>query len=348
MPSSASVFVRRPVRWLQRALLLERPAELTDLGMSSAGRLGHEARAARSLERVYHTGQDRVWDGRAVLAELVERHGGVDVPEPARGALHQLLSAMLWGELAAWKVSAALAAELDNHEARLAATAQAHDEARHFYVIYDYLRLLGRDPGRAPTSAHRVLERVLDADTLAKRLVGMQLLVEPVALTLFTVMRRSQVCPVLAELLPYLERDEARHIQVGTNLLPELVGRMGWAEALDYWAYQARLFHLEVRGLAQLEPALRALGCEPRDVFHLGMSKQLGAARLVTGQLGPGSERAIDVLRTGMAFQWAYQCPDSEGEGTDRWSRVRAGWAGARSEWQALSGKSRQRSRSVV
>lgn len=307
----------------------DRRGRVNDPSFLPQGRLGEEARLARKLERVYDRGQDRIWEGGGVLEALVTKHGAVDIAEPQRTAVRELLGAMLWGELAAWKVSAELAHRLPSHEGRLAATSQAHDEARHFRVIHDYLELLGGPTERPAPSAMQTLDKVLGADTLAKKLVGMQLLVEPVALTLFTVLRRSEVCPVLSELLPYLEQDEARHVNVGTNLLPDLVRGMGWLEAADYWAYQARLFHLEVRGLAEMEPALRTLGFDPREVYRLGQGKQVGAARMVTDQLGDGAERIIDLVRAGMEFTAVYRFPGPEERG-DVLSRLRAGLEAAR------------------
>lgn len=286
-------------------------------------RIGKEARAARNLERVYHIGQERIWDGRDVLAELIEEHGPVQLPEAEADALHRILSLIVWGELAAWKVSAELAAALDGHEARLAATSQAHDEARHFYVMHDYLEYLGRPTAMPPASTTRLLERVLNADTLAKKLVGMQLLVEPIALALFAIMRRSAVEPVLAQLLPYYERDEARHVTVGANTLPSLIDRMGWLEAVDYWTYQARLFSLEVRGLAELEDAFRTLGFEPREVFRFGAGKQLSAARMLTDELGAKTGWPIQILRASMEFSVVYSFPEAH-ESRDRMSRLLA------------------------
>ena len=48
---------------------------------------------------------------------------------------------LMWGELAAWRISAQLADRLEPLEMKMAATSQAHDEARHFYVMHDYLEL---------------------------------------------------------------------------------------------------------------------------------------------------------------------------------------------------------------
>ena len=34
-----------------------------------------EARRAKRMESIYHVGQDRIWDGRSVLADLIQKHG---------------------------------------------------------------------------------------------------------------------------------------------------------------------------------------------------------------------------------------------------------------------------------
>src|SRR5262245_65659087 len=105
----------------------------------------YEARAkdkSDKLERLYHIGQDKAWDGRAVLGGLLKEHGGITISQEKREAIAKIFSIILWGELAAWNVSADIAFALTDVEAKMAATSQAFDEARHFYVMRDYLRAL--------------------------------------------------------------------------------------------------------------------------------------------------------------------------------------------------------------
>ncbi|TVQ90123.1 MAG: ferritin-like domain-containing protein [Deltaproteobacteria bacterium] len=316
---------------LRRALSRVRRRQPSSIpyDMFNVEHLGREARAAKSLERVYHQGQERIWDGREILSELVEKHGGVHLPEPKRRALQNLFSIILWGELAAWKISAELAAELEPLEARLAATSQAHDEARHFYVMHDYLKLIGYEPAPLPGVAGEILDRVLRADTLAKKLVGMQLMIEPIALTLFTMARRSRVEPVLCELLPYYERDEARHVTLGVQYLPTLLKEMNWAEALDYWLFQARMFALETRSLRELRDDFAELGFPPREAFRLGQGKQLMAVQLLADELNVSSQLPIRLMRAGFDFAVVYNFPE-DGERTDPLSRLHAA---ARAAW---------------
>ena len=103
-------------------------------------------KSASKLANIYHKGQKRAWDGRAVLAQLLDEHGGIHLPAEQRHALAQIFAVILWGELAAWKISADLAVRLEPLEAKMAATSQTHDEARHFYVMHDYLEVLDEVP----------------------------------------------------------------------------------------------------------------------------------------------------------------------------------------------------------
>jgi hypothetical protein len=240
--------------------------------------LPRSASAARRLDkvgRIYHRGQSLVWDGRQVLDELWQRHGGSGLRPEQHEPARRILGAILWGELAAWKIAAQLADELTTLEARMAATSQAHDEARHFYVMHDYLvRATGDFPRGMPRHAERLIAAALGADTPAKKLIGMQLQLESTALTIFHALREANLCPVLSDLLLYFEKDEARHVGLGTQLLPTLMRRMGPAERLSFSVYSFKLAGLTLASLKGSEADLAALGLDPRRVAVLGKSKQ--------------------------------------------------------------------------
>ena len=52
-------------------------------------------------------------------------------------------------------------------------------------------------------------------------------MIEPVAITIFRFIRKSNVDPILTDLLEYFEKDEARHIALGVKYLPKLIKQMG-------------------------------------------------------------------------------------------------------------------------
>jgi hypothetical protein len=245
--------------------------------MFALQRTADEARAGDKLRNIYHRGQDLAWDGREVLTELLDKHGGIRVPDELRRPLSKVFEIILWGELAAWKISAQLADALVPLDAKMAATSQAHDEARHFYVMHDYLAALGYRATGIDPLAQRVLDLTLETTNIAHKLLGMQLMIETVALTIFQEVRERRIEPVLADLLVYYEKDEARHVGLGTQYLPALMRPMSPTERLGVLAFQLRLVFWVLASLKKMEPDLRALGIRPPDLVRKGHAKQLAA-----------------------------------------------------------------------
>jgi hypothetical protein len=233
-----------------------------------------EARRARRMENIYHVGQAKIWDGRDVLAQLIAKHGKPDLAPDKRRSLARVFSIIMWGELAAWKISAQLADRLVPLEAKLAAASQVHDEARHFYVMHDYLEALGEKPGKLEFFAKRVLERTLKTNNLLKKLIGMQLTVETVAFVAFQRVREIQVEPVLSDLMAYYERDEARHIGLGVQLVPQMVSKLSIHEAMSLAVFQLDLLTSTLFSLKTIERDLIAIGVDPRSMLGMAFRKQ--------------------------------------------------------------------------
>jgi hypothetical protein len=244
--------------------------------MFDVDKSAEEARRFGKMENIYHRGQDLAWKGTAVLDELWAKHGGSRLRPEQIAPAQRVLGAIMWGELAAWKVAAQLADELEPLGARMAATSQAHDEARHFYVMHDYLqRATGDFPRTINPAAERLIAATLTADTIPKKLIGMQLQLESTALTIFHALRESNICPVLSELLVYYEKDEARHVGLGVQLLPTLIRKMSIPERVQFSAYSFKVGFLSIGSLKGAEQDLRALGIDPRRVAIMGKSKQM-------------------------------------------------------------------------
>ena len=264
-----------------------------------------------------------------MLAELIARHGGLKLPEEKRAALSHVFGIIMWGELAAWKISLQLADRLVDLEPKMAATSQAHDEARHFYVMHDYLAALGAVPTSMDRASRAVLDLVLETDDLVKKLLGMQLMVESLALTIFQVVRETRVEPVLADLLRYYEKDEARHVGLGVQLLPRLIRGLSKREGLALFAFQMRILGWTLAGLKSMEPSLRALGLDPKAILRLGRAKQTLAFQEMWEELGiravPRSRAAVIRTIRGVAEALFSEEPGAVG-------RARAfvrGWQGS-------------------
>ena len=226
------------------------------------------------LERLYHVGARQAWDGKKVLADLLAKHGGVRLATEKKRALAEIFSTILWGELAAWSISADLALQLEDTEAKMAATSQVFDEARHFYVLRDYLLALDVEVPPLDGYTHTVLTELLETGRLIDKLLGMQLIVESVAVTLFRSVAQSGVEPVLSELMPYFERDEARHVGLGVLYLPRLLTGIGALEATRLKLLQLKIATLIGWGTHLKKRHFETLGIDNNDGFRRGTRLQ--------------------------------------------------------------------------
>jgi hypothetical protein len=262
--------------WPSREILIDEPLALAEQRTSK-------------LRRIYEKCADNLWDGPSVFREAVSKHGGIQLTLEQRQALAHPISMLMWGELAAWIVSADLAERLDDPDARMAASSQVFDEARHFYVMRDYLALLHVPvPPLDPFFAAGV-RSLLDSRDLTLKLLSMQILVEGVAQSIFKFLADSKLEPVLSDILPYIERDEARHVGLGILHLPARLEQLSVA--------QRRRLARRVRGigdmlgLAQVRIVhhWRALGLDPRELVASADGMLIHLAR----KLGtvPGSDQ---------------------------------------------------------
>jgi rubrerythrin len=263
-------------RWPSRAVLIDEPLALA------------EARTSR-LRRIYEKCADNIWDGPSVFRAAVEKHGGIQLSLEKRRALAVPISSLMWGELAAWIVSAELAERLDDPDARMAASSQVFDEARHFYVMRDYLAWLHVPvPPLDPFFATGI-RSLLDSRDLDLKLLAMQILVEGAAQSIFNFLADANIEPVLSEILPYIARDEARHVGLGILHLP---ARLAALTPSQQRSLGRRVTGIgDMLGLAQVRAVenWRILGLEPRELIASadGMLYQLAR------KLGPipGTDR---------------------------------------------------------
>jgi len=239
------------------------------------------------LDRVYHKGQDKIWDGKEVLDSLFEKHDDLELSPEHSLALKNILSIIFWGEYVAWNVASDLSSRLDDFGAKMAAVSQAHDEARHFYVMGDYLKKrLNYTPKAIMPAAFRVLNGVGKTDNTAKKLLGMQLMVEPIAITIFRFLRKSNVDPLLSELLQLYERDEARHIALGMKYLPKLIKKMNIFQLIDFVVWQVKMINAEIEGLKSIEKDLIALNLRPVEVFEFTEDRQMDCLKTLSAEMG--------------------------------------------------------------
>ena len=124
-------------------------------------------------------------------------------------------SQFLHGEQGAMLVAAQLVNAVPDMESKLYASSQVMDEARHVEVFDRYLH---EKIGTVyPVSAHlrSLLGRIVEGSRWDMKLLGMQIMVEGLALAAFGVTRAYIDEPLLKDLTTYVLQDEARHVAFG-------------------------------------------------------------------------------------------------------------------------------------
>jgi len=139
------------------------------------------------------------------------------------------LSNFLHGEQGALMVAAQLVNAVPHTDAKFYAATQTMDEARHVEVFARYIKKLDEVRPIAPALKH-ILDATLQTDDWMKKLVGMQIVVEGLALYSFREMRNLTEEPLLKDLLTYVARDESRHHAYGVQYVARCVPCLNDAE----------------------------------------------------------------------------------------------------------------------
>lgn len=158
------------------------------------------------------------------------------------------LSNFLHGEQGALMVASQLVNAVPHTDAKFYAATQTMDEARHVEVFARYIEKLDEiQPIAAPLK--KVLDDTLETGDWLKKLVGMQIVVEGLALFSFRDMRNLTEEPLLKDLLTYVARDESRHHAYGVQYVEKCVPQLGkqQLEELEDFALDASRTLIDAR-----------------------------------------------------------------------------------------------------
>jgi hypothetical protein len=140
-------------------------------------------------------------------------------------ATAQILSQFLHGEQGALMTAAALTHAVPDYEAKLYAATQTMDEARHVEVYERYVSKLAIVYPISPW-LKELIDATLKANHWVKIAIGMNMVVEGLALAAFHNMRRETTCPLLRSLTENVLRDESRHVAFGNVYVGETLRDM--------------------------------------------------------------------------------------------------------------------------
>ncbi len=143
------------------------------------------------------------------------------------------LSQFMHGEQGALICTARIVETVPWIDAKYYAATQVMDEARHVEVFAKYLD--EKLSGHYPINAHLglLLDDILTDSRWDMTYLGMQIMVEGLALAAFGFMHQMTTEPLLKQLLRYVMSDEARHVAFGVLSLQEYYKELSDAEMKD-------------------------------------------------------------------------------------------------------------------
>jgi len=150
-----------------------------------------------------------------------------------REQLSWMLSQFLHGEQGALLATAQIVDATPWIEAKYYGATQVMDEARHVEV---YDRYLSQKLDRTyPVNTHlrKLLDQTLSDGRWDMKYLGMQIMVEGLAMAAFGFIHKMCSEPLLRDLTQYVMRDEARHVAFGVLSLSDYYAEMPAAELRD-------------------------------------------------------------------------------------------------------------------
>jgi len=252
------------------------------------------------IKKLYELGKKLNWDGSIdldwskaiskgeapVKAELLARMEGPLAALPEEERLEYMwhdtawqLSQFLHGEQGALLVASQLVSCAPTYQAKLYAASQTFDEARHVEVFARYLRHVSGVEYPVNKNLKALIDKILSDPRWDLKFIGMQIIIEGLALAAFQTTKETSNCPLLRSLVHYIIRDEARHVTFGVNYLEDFLKTLSEEEVEDraMFAYEAcvvmrdRIINTELParwfGISEEEIIAMVVNDETQDMF---------------------------------------------------------------------------------
>jgi hypothetical protein len=180
------------------------------------------------------------------------------------------LSQFMHGEQGALVCTAKIVESVPWIDAKYYAATQVMDEARHVEVFSKYLD--DKLSGHYPINAHLrlLLDDIIADQRWDMTYLGMQIMVEGLALAAFGFMHQMTTEPLLKQLLRYVMSDEARHVAFGVLSLQEYYQQLSAAEIRERqeFAFEAAV---RMRDRFLQQEVWDRMGVNPKEIVPLLM-----------------------------------------------------------------------------
>lgn len=160
-----------------------------------------------------------------------------------------MISSILHGEQGALSLSASLCHILRDPGAQEYAANQAREEARHVTAFTKYIEARWGSPAPVGETLGTLLNEMVTSEAVYKKIVGMQMLVEGLAMGAFATFHTRSQDPLLKHLTQLVMTDEAFHHKFGKIWADRTVPHLSEDErnTIEDWAahcFQTLLFNL--------------------------------------------------------------------------------------------------------
>jgi len=209
----------------------------------------------------------------------------------------QLLSQFLHGEQGALLTAATVAHGVPDVKAKYYAATQTVDEARHVEAYDRYVEKIAMHYPMVPW-LKTLIDTTLKTNNFCKVMIGMNMIIEGLALGAFNNMYKQTEEPLLKSITFNVMRDESRHVSFGHVYLTPTVAAMHPDDREDLAQFAFDAVKILVEGQASGMDAgflkvLEVSGIDPAD-FAAGMkeAEELG----ITRDLPPGQIHSLKDL----------------------------------------------------
>ena len=237
----------------------------------------------------------------------------------------QLLSQFLHGEQGALLAAATVAHAVPDIKAKYYAATQTVDEARHVEVYDRYVNKIAIHYPMVPW-LKQLIDVTLQTNNFCKVMIGMNMIVEGLALGAFNNMYKQTNEPLLKSITFNVMRDEARHVSFGHIYLKPTIAALhpDEREDLAQFAFDAIKIlmdgqtgsmdagFLKVLQVSQIDPEDFAAGM--REAAELGITRELppGQIHSVKDLMMPALVRVGLVTKRSKALYEAAGIPVNE------------------------------------
>jgi hypothetical protein len=181
------------------------------------------------------------------------------------------LSQFMHGEQGALLCTAKIVETVPWIDAKYYASTQVMDEARHVEVFAKYLD--EKLSGHYPINAHLrlLLDDIVNDSRWDMTYLGMQIMVEGLALAAFGFIQQISTEPLLKQLLRYVMADEARHVAFGVLSLKEYYAELSDAELRERqeFAFEAAV---RMRDRFLQQEVWERMGLDVKEVLPIVMN----------------------------------------------------------------------------